>query len=540
MTGIITIGLDCATWDLIKPWANAQELPNFMRLIEEGTTASLKSTYPPVTPVAWPSIFTGKNPGMHGIFGFTDSDPLSLKIPRISYNYMKCKPIWDILSENGKKVCLVNIPFAFPPSKVNGIMTSGMRTPSINSEFTYPEELKKELLEKFDFIPDYGADVYKDKETFCIAHDKGLEENLKMSLYLLRKKSWNFYMFIPAEIDHVQHFFWDDMDESHPLHNDKTSEKYSNKILEYYKKFDEYLGKIIDYMDDDTILIVVSDHGSGPLHKEIALNEWLRKEGYLKLKESDGINYQRLIKKIFSKIGLDTEKIKSLFHRLGLSRYIISSPLFLREMIPSKEPKMWDIDWEKTKAYAHQSFGQIYINKNVLKDSSSTMEYENLRTDIIKRLYELKDPDTGSNVVKKVYKKEDLYSGPNLSIAPDLYVVPITETYEFVKMFSKDGSIFSPPRLPGHHNENGILIFYGKGIKEGKEIRNITMYDIAPIMLHILNLSIPYDMDGNVLKQIFEEKSEFAKRPIRYQKEGEKEKEKLKEKISNLKSLGKI
>ena len=66
------------------------------------------------------------------------------------------------------------------------------------------------------------------------------------------------------------------------------------------------------------------------------------------------------------------------------------------------------------------------------------------------------------------------------------------------------------------------------------------MYDIAPIMLHILNLSIPYDMDGNVLKQIFEEKSEFAKRPIRYQKEGEKEKEKLKEKISNLKSLGKI
>lgn len=540
MTRIITIGLDCATWDLIKPWANAQKLPNFMRLIENGTTASLKSTYPPVTPVAWPSIFTGKNPGKHGIFGFTDANPLSLKIPRVSSNYMKCKPIWDILSENGKKVCLVNIPFAFPPSKVNGIMTSGMRTPSINSEFTYPEELKKELLEKFDFIPDYGAGVYKDKETFCIAHDKSLEENLKMSLYLFKKDFWDFYMFIPVEIDHVQHFFWDDMDESHPLHNDKTSEKYSNKILEYYKKFDEYLGKIIDYMDEDTILIVVSDHGAGPLHKEIALNEWLRKEGYLKLKKSKGINFQSLIKKIFSKIGLDTEKIKSLFNRLGLSRYIISSPVFLREMIPSKEPKMWDIDWEKTKAYAHQSFGQIYINKNVLKDSSSTMEYENLRTNIIKRLYELKDTDIGSNIVKKVYKKEDLYSGPNLSKAPDLYVVPINETYEFVR-FSKDGcSIFSPPRLPGHHNENGILIFYGKWIKKGKEIENITMYDIAPTMLHILNLSIPDDVDGRVLKEIFEEKSGLAKRPIKYQKEGEKEKEKLKEKISDLKSLGKI
>jgi predicted AlkP superfamily phosphohydrolase/phosphomutase len=534
MTGIITIGLDCATWDLIKPWAKAQKLPYFMRLIEEGTTANLKSTYPPVTPVAWPSIFTGKNPGKHGIFGFTDSDPLSLKMPCISSNYMKCKPIWDILSENGKKVCLVNIPFAFPPSKVNGIMTSGMRTPSINSDFTHPTELKKELLEKFDFMPDYGANVYRDKATFCIAHDKGLEENLKMSLYLLRKDYWNFYMFIPLEIDHAQHFFWDDMDENHPLHNDDTSEKYKDKILEYYKKFDEYLGKILNCMDEDTILIVVSDHGAGPLHKEISLNDWLRREDYLKFKKSEGVNFQRSIKKIFSKIGLDTEKIKSLFHRIGLSRYIKLSPVFLREMIPSKEPKMWDIDWKETKAYAYQSFGQIYINQKVLK---STKEYENLRTDIIKRLYELKDPDTGSNVVKKVYKKEDLYSGPNLSKAPDLYVVPINETYEFVR-FSKGGSIFSSPRLPGHHNENGILIFYGKGIKEGKEIRNITMYDVAPTMLHILNLPIPDDMDGRVLKEIFEEKSGLAKRPIRYQKVDEERR--ISSGISELKKLRKI
>jgi len=144
MTRIITIGLDCATWDLIKPRDNAQELPNFMRLIEEGTTASLKSTYPPVTPVAWPSLFTEKNPGKHGIFGFTDSDPLSLKIPRVSSNHMKCKPIWDILSGNAKKY---------------------------------------------------------------------------------------FYMFIPIEIDHVQHFFWDDMDRNHPLHNEKTSEKYKDKMI---------------------------------------------------------------------------------------------------------------------------------------------------------------------------------------------------------------------------------------------------------------------------------------------------------------------
>ena len=537
MTGIITIGLDCATWDLIKHWANAQELPYFMRLIEEGTTASLKSTYPPVTPVAWPSIFTGKNPGKHGIFGFTDANPLGLEMPRISSNYMKCKPIWNILSENGKKVCPVNIPFAFPPSKVNGIMTTGMRTPSINSDFTYPKELKNELLEKFDFMPDYGADAYKDKETFCMTHDKGLEENLKMSLYLLRKDYWDFYMFIPMEIDHVQHLFWDDMDENHPLHNDDTSEKYKDKILEYYKKFDEYLGEIMGYMDGDTILIVVSDHGAGPLHKEIALNEWLKKEGYLKFKKSEGVNFQRSIKKTFSKIGLDTEKIKSLLRRLGLSRYIESSPVFLREMIPSKEPKMWDIDWEKTKAYAHHSFGQIYINQKVLNDSSSTMEYENIRMDIIKKLYELKDPDTGSNIVKKVYKKEDLYSGPNLSKAPDLYVVPINETYEFVR-FSKDGSIFSSPRLPGHHNENGILIFYGKGIKKGKEVKNITMYDIAPTMLHILNLSIPDDMDGRVLKEIFEEKSGLAKRPIKYQKVDEERR--ISSRISELKRLRKI
>jgi predicted AlkP superfamily phosphohydrolase/phosphomutase len=320
------------------------------------------------------------------------------------------------------------------------------------------------------------------------------------------------------------------MDENHPLHNDDTSEKYKDKILEYYKKFDAYLGKIMDYMDDDTILIVVSDHGAGPLHKEIALNEWLKKEGYLKFKKSEGVNFQRSIKKIFSKIGLDTEKIKSLFHRIGLSGYIKSSPVFLREMIPSKEPKMWDIDLEKTKAYAHQSFGQIYINQKILK---STKEYENLRTDIIKKLYELKDPDTGSNVVKKVYKKEELYSGPNLPKAPDLYVVPINETYEYVR-FSKGGSIFSFPRLPGHHNENGILIFYGKGIKRGLKLENVRTYDIAPTILYIMSIPILMDMDGRVLKEIFEEG--LDKRPIKYQEVDEKEK--IKDKIKELKTIG--
>ena len=531
---VIVIGLDAATWDLIEPWAKEGKLPNFAILMRNGSWGALKSTYPFVTPTAWASFVTGVNPGKHGIFGFTDAspeNPTSLGFPKISRSYMGVSPIWDILGNYGKKVCLVNFPFAFPPTPVNGIMTSGMRTPSVQSDFIYPKDLKNELLEKFDFLPDYGAEVYESKESFCEMHDKNLNEMLNMSLYLLNKASWDFYMFVPQEIDHVQHMFWADMDENHPFHDKKSAEKYRNKILEYYKKFDEYLGEIMKYMGDDTVLIIGSDHGAGPLYRRMALNVWLMREGYLKLKES-GV-FKKVTRGILFKAGFDTEKIKKILHKLGLSKYIRSSPSFLREFAPSKEPKMWNIDWKRTKAYVLQSYGQICINRSVVSEE----EYDTIKEELTKKLYNLEDPNTGASIVKRVYKREELYWGPYASRAPDLYVTLKDEKCEIVR-FSEDGAIFTSPYLSGTHKEDGIFLAYGKEIKKGLKLEGVKIYDVAPTILHIMGIPIPKDMDGRVLKEIFKEDSELAKRPIIHRETGEKEE--IREKIKKMKVVGKI
>jgi len=523
---VIVIGLDAATLDLIEPWAREGKLSNFANLMEEGSWGVLKSTYPFVTPTAWASFVTGVNPGKHGIFGFTNAspdNPTSLGLPRISHRYMGVPPIWDILCKYGKKVCLVNFPFAFPPTPVNGIMTSGMGTPSVQSEFVYPKELKNEILEKFDFLPDYGAEVYKSKEAFCEIHDRNLEEMLKLSIYMLNKDSWDFYMCVLMEIDHVQHMFWADMDENHPLHDEKNADKYKNKILEYYKKFDNFLGEVIKYVSNDTVLIICSDHGAGPSYKRMALNAWLMREGYLKLKE--GGMFKKVLRKILFRAGFDTEKIKRILHKLNLSKYVHSSPIFLRELIPSKETKMWDIDWKNTKAYVIQSYGQICINRSVV----SEREYDAVTEEIIRKLYELKDPNTGESIVKRVYKKEDIYSGPHISKAPDIYITLKDETCEIVR-FSEDGEIFTSPYLSGTHKENGVFFVYGRGIRKGLKLENASIYDIFPTILHIMGIPIPKYVDGRVLNEIFEEGSELARGRIRYQKQDVKNQ--IKDKIS--------
>ena len=140
---VIIIGLDGGTLNLMKPWMNEGKLPNFAKIKKKGICGKLRSTTPCYSAPAWVSISTGVQPGKHGIYDFFPTDSLKKKI--INSRYRKTPAIWNVLTEEGKKAIIVNVPGTYPPEKINGVMITGLLTPSEESEYTYPKEIKKDL-----------------------------------------------------------------------------------------------------------------------------------------------------------------------------------------------------------------------------------------------------------------------------------------------------------------------------------------------------------------------------------------------------------
>ncbi|MCA9926247.1 MAG: alkaline phosphatase family protein, partial [Anaerolineales bacterium] len=142
MNKVLLIGLDGATFDVIRPLAEAGRLPHLNRLLHEGAWGTLNSTIPPISPTAWTTITTGKNPGQHGVYDFRKFAQVG--VSDIDYQRLKNKHkrIWDLLGEAGLRSIVIDVPFTFPPTPLNGVMLTGYGTPRTpDTIFTYPSDL---------------------------------------------------------------------------------------------------------------------------------------------------------------------------------------------------------------------------------------------------------------------------------------------------------------------------------------------------------------------------------------------------------------
>ena len=220
---VLIIGLDGATWDLIKPWAEEGKLPTFKKLMEGGVYGNLKSTIPPWTIPAWNCMLTGKNPGKLGVFTFMCRSPDSYVFRPYFLLNKPPKSVLDIISENGKTVCAVNIPMIHYAYKINGCMVAGwLYHPS--RPITYPEELKSELdsitggyeidVIEVEVLPHEFKEIeIEGKEAFLKYLYRVTEKRAKATEYLLDKYDWDFFMVVFVGPDRIQHRLWEDKDE---------------------------------------------------------------------------------------------------------------------------------------------------------------------------------------------------------------------------------------------------------------------------------------------------------------------------------------
>jgi predicted AlkP superfamily phosphohydrolase/phosphomutase len=297
------------------------------------------------------------------------------------------------------------------------------------------------------------------------------------------------------------------MDQDHPRHDPKKSEKFGKAILQIYQKVDSILGGYLDSLDKRDYLMVVSDHGAGPLYQKFYTNNWLMKEGLLKLKR----DWITAVKHFLFRKGLTLQNIHQVAVGMGLSNLqprVNRSPLFeslLRKLFLSYH----DVDWDRTKAFAMGGFGQIYINRQLERDKSlgaviREEEYEETREAVISKLEALEIPGLRKRYSRKIYRKEELYLGPYFEELPDIVVMP-EEGYLDPGDFEWFSNAIFEPRTPvsGTHKPNGIFLLMGEGVRQGIELKNPRIYDIAPSVLYLMDIPIPDGMDGKVLTDAF-------------------------------------
>jgi predicted AlkP superfamily phosphohydrolase/phosphomutase len=300
---VLVIGLDGASWNILKPLMAHGYMPTLKTEMENGRYGVLVSTEPPITPTAWTSFQTGLPPEIHHVFGFRG---FQMKEGRLQSNILvstnlSAKRIWNILSEHNKRVCILNLPLTYPPFSINGIVVSGFPVPSSDTEFTYPKDFKRELMQ---VVPDFEV-----MQSGIGAKQKGMEiedivsrwtklmsQKGKLARYLLNKEPWDVFMIHIQETDLMQHYLWHCIDPTDPQH----SEEDFHKVAKFYAAVDKEVSELIkEGRQKGLSVIILSDHGFQRCRYNIKINNWLFNKGYLVLQKDIKRLAISMIKKIF-------------------------------------------------------------------------------------------------------------------------------------------------------------------------------------------------------------------------------------------------
>lgn len=446
---VLVFGIDGAPPELVfDKWRN--DLPTINNLMQQGCYAKLNSTIPPSTIIAWTSMFSGKNPAEFDIYSYTIEDNEKNRL--VNSQDVKTDLLWHLLSQKNKKSIVLNVPLTYPIIKeFNGYGAGDFLSPAINEKSLYPKELHELITEKF---PRYAFDVsvglasYKNlgKKEMIEKIYEMTESQIGVLHYLLKNKAWDLAIWVCIGTDRLQHTMWSYIDEKH---NDfKGESEFKNSLFDYYKYLDAKLAETIKLCDKETTIIVASDHGFNRMDGRVNLNDWLRNNGYLVMKEN------------------------------------IDAP---------QKFDMKDVDWQKTKAYAVGAyFGRIFFNKKSRSEHGILTDEESLQLqeEIILKLKNFQKPN-GEKMNMVFHKPQNVYEGKYLEKSPDVYVYfdnliwGVNNDVGNVGLYSTLTLLGSDD---GGHAPTGIFIMSGNNVRTKGDIGEINIVDVMPTILNKLNI----------------------------------------------------
>lgn len=454
---ILVIGLDCAAPELLL---GDERLENVRRLMEVGCYGRLESVIPPITVPAWMCMATSQDPGALGVYGFRNRtnhtyDGLGI----VSSRSITAPAIWDQIAREGKRSIVVGVPPGFPPRKVNGLSVGCFLTPDTDKDtFTHPPELSDEIRA---LVGHYPVDVRgfrtDDKawlrdQIFAMSRTQ-----FRVVRHLLQSQPWDYFQFVDIGLDRVHHGFWKYHDPQHVLH--EPDSPFKDVIRDYYLHLDREIGSLLELIDGDTIVLVVSDHGAQRLDGGFCVNEWLVREGLLVLK-----SYPSKVTP-FAKL---------------------------------------DVDWDRTRVWSEGGYyARVFFNvkgrepRGVIEPA----DYERFRDEIKAKFEATTGPD-GALLGTRVFKPQEIYRGEIRNVPPDLIV-------HFGDLYWRSIGGVGYPEIHVRENDTGpddcnhaqfgtFLLAAPRSPLRGP-YKGAHLLDMAPTLLELAGHDIPPSMQGRSL-----------------------------------------
>ena len=454
---LVVIGLDCAApKTLFEDFK--ENCPNIKKLMDLGVYGKLRTCDPPITIPAWMVMATGKKAGTLGLYGFRHRKENSYNDFWIATSYnIKEQKVWNIVAEKGLKSCVLGLPPTYPVQKINGCLVSGFITPDSTTEFTYPPELKGEIQKNIgEYIFDVNFRVERKEDLLNEIYEM-TKIHFKTVKYLIQNKEWDYFKFVIIGLDRFHHAFWKFYDKKHPKY--EQGNIFEEEMRKYYSYLDKEIGEILDVLNEDTVVMIVSDHGAKAMKGLICVNMALEKLGLLKFKTKPQPRT-----------------------RIGEA----------------------DIDWNNTYAWGWGGYyARIFLNlegrelNGIIKEK----DYEKTRDVIAEKLKSIKDAN-GEPMNTKVYKPEELYEiirgdAPDLMVYFDDLNWRSAGTVGYDSMYLDENDIGPDDAV---HDWYGVYIIFDPKKKIGKDLGVRSILDIAPSSLNILGLEVPFDLEGKIIE----------------------------------------
>jgi predicted AlkP superfamily phosphohydrolase/phosphomutase len=400
---------------------------------DAGTFLSMHSTHPPVSGVAWASIMTGCTPGRTGVFGFADIDPATYELRILNRTDLRVPGLWRILTEAGVPSVFLNVPLTYPPEPVDGLMVTDFLSPSLDKACLDADAVA--AMRRFGYVIDADASLgHRDLKAYVAHLTDVLRRRMRTYRHFVKSRRWRLFFAHVMETDRLNHFLW--------RAHEEAEEPWHTLFREFYRTLGEELARLVA-LAPDADLVVLSDHGSATLHRELYLNAWLAEEGWLEADGDAGFGH-------------------------GFAK--------------------------ASRAFAMDS-GQVFLHRRD-RFAAGTVPpeaAESARADLADRLRTIVDPETDRPIVRKVWPKEAVYRGPEIPRAPDL-LVEVVDGYD-VRGAPPGGAYLRPSELQGRHSRDDAFLL----LPDASSAKTASTKDVAPTLLRLLGLDVPEYMEGTSL-----------------------------------------
>lgn len=498
-TKALCLGLDGATFSILDPLMARGVMPFLSDFTKRGVRANLSSVMPPLTPPGWTSLMTGKRPGQHGVFDFFQKESLEGEYFHFSSSQdIQSATIWSLASDQGRRVTALNFPLMFPPPDVNGSVVPGgwmpwrqlrlgchppglfdrlKALPTFNAR-----ELALDMALEAKAIEGCADEEYAD---WIALHTRREQRWFDILRYLMREEPADLTGIVFDGVDKLQHLCWRFLDPacqpSQPSQPSPWEQEIIRLLEAYFRQLDEILAEIVALAGPGTAVVMASDHGFGPSSDVFYLNSWLEQHGYLTWADNSDVQHQ------------DTPLVG--FGQM--TRHI------------------FELDWERTIAYAATPSSQgihIVTRRPGSDEVMSPETYLKIRGELANALREIHHPETGRRLASSVWTREEVFAGPHQALAPDLAIM--LEDGAAISILRSD-TLFQHRSAPkGNHRWEGIFLAGGPGIRSGIAVDELSIVDVAPLLLYCMDLPVPVDMTGRIPHEVVEP-DELERRPPR-------------------------